>query len=55
MKRPALLISVSMRPNRSSACSVTRRAVAASAMSPGTARTFGSVEVGIEREVATTA
>jgi hypothetical protein len=36
MKIPALLIRLSIRPNRSSVCSTTRRAVAGSAMSPGT-------------------
>src|ERR1700722_18053121 len=44
-----------MRPNRSSAASMIRPAVAASVMSPATARTCGSSEGAMVRAVATTA
>jgi hypothetical protein len=54
MKTPALLMSVSTRPNRSTATVTRRWAVAGSAMSPATAATPASVAV-MEREFATTA
>jgi hypothetical protein len=55
MKIPALLMSVSTRPNLARACSMTRCAVAGSAMSPATVSTPGSSDAVMEREFATTA
>lgn len=52
---PALLMRVSIRPNRSTAEAATRSAVAGSAMSPCTVTTSGSWEAAMVREVATTA
>jgi hypothetical protein len=52
---PALLTSVSMRPNRSSVASMIRAAVAGSAMSPSTVSTSGSSDGLIVPAVATTA
>jgi hypothetical protein len=49
MKMPALLTSVSMRPNRAMPSDITRSAVFRSAMSPGTARTSSSFDGLIER------
>jgi hypothetical protein len=54
MKRPALLTSVSTRPNLLSASPITRSAVSASAMSPWTLTMSGSSDGAIEREFATT-
>src|SRR6201995_5824846 len=55
MNKPALLTSVSMRPNRWSASSMMRSAVLASAMSPATASTSPSSDGLIVSEFATTA
>ena len=55
MNSPALLISVSMRPNFSRPSWTIRSAVAGSAMSPLTVTTAGSSDGGIEREFAMTA
>ena len=55
MAAPALLTSVSMRPNRSSAASTTRPAVAGSVMSPATVSRSGSRDGLIVRALATTA
>src|SRR6516165_5244927 len=55
MYTPALLTRVSMRPNRSSAPSMIRSAVAGSAMSPATVSTAGSSDGLIVRALATTA
>ena len=52
---PALLTRVSMRPNRSSAPSMIRSAVAGFAMSPSTVSTSGSCDGLIVRALATTA
>jgi hypothetical protein len=54
MKSPALLTSVSMRPNRATPSEIARSAVSLSAMSPGTARTSSSFDGLIDRAVATT-
>jgi hypothetical protein len=54
MKMPALLMSVSMRPNRARPSEITRSAVVRSAMSPGTARISSSPDGLIDRAVATT-
>jgi len=54
MKMPALLTSVSMRPNRATPWEIARSAVFRSAMSPGTARTSSSLDGSSERAVATT-
>src|ERR1700733_7151036 len=55
MYTPALLTRVSMRPNRPSAASMIRSAVAGSVMSPATASTSGSSEGAMVRALATTA
>src|SRR4051795_11966124 len=55
MKRPALLMRLSMRPKRWVAASTTRCAVSAWVMSPGTVRKPGSSLELIERDVPTTA
>jgi hypothetical protein len=52
---PALLTSVSMRPNRARPSEIARSAVLRSAMSPGTARIRSSSVGLIDRAVATTA
>jgi hypothetical protein len=53
VKSPALLTSVSVRPNRSSAAPVIRSAVAGWVMSPATVSTSGSAEGLIVRALAT--
>jgi hypothetical protein len=54
MKMPALLIRVSIRPNREIACPTTASAVAGTPTSPRTATISRSPVCSIEREVATT-
>jgi hypothetical protein len=54
MNIPALLTSVSTRPNLSTALAITRAATAGSAMSRATVRTFSEASGLIDRELATT-
>jgi hypothetical protein len=54
MKIPALLISVSTRPNCSTALLMTRSAIAGSAMSPATATTSADASGLMDQELATT-
>jgi hypothetical protein len=54
MKMPALLTSVSMRPNRATPSEIVRLAVFRSEMSPETTRTSSPLSGFIERAVATT-
>ncbi len=53
MKTPALLMSVSIRPNCATPSAIERSAVLRSAMSPGTARMSVSSDRLIERAIAT--
>src|SRR3954452_25294149 len=55
MKMPALLTSVSIRPNRSSVRFITRPAVSGSAMSPAAVRKLDSSAAWIDRDVPVTA
>jgi hypothetical protein len=55
MKMPALLTTVSTRPNRSIAASTMRWPTPGCAMSPGTVSTIGSSLWAMLRELATTA
>ena len=54
MKIPALLTSVSTRPNVSTAPPITRSATAGSAMSPAMASMSAEATASMDRELATT-